>query len=539
MSHPPHDAPMETGAGSPPAPILSLRAISKRFGEVVANEAIDLDLYAGEIHGLLGENGAGKSTLMNIVFGSLHPDGGEIELDGERMEAITTRHAIELGVSMVHQHFMLIPTLTVVENVRLVVRAMPGGKKLGAAGVAERIRSVGGAHGIELDPEALVDELSVGEKLRLEILKALVQGELRGGMRVFILDEPTALLTRQEIVQLFSTLRSLARAGTAVVIITHKLDEVGETCDRVTVLRDGTVVESRPVAGTTSAQLGRMMIGRELPERRHERSVGSGTAVLEVEGLGVDGEGGQDLLAEITLSVRAGEIVGLAGVAGSGQELLAECVTGLRAPDRGAIKLAGRDIAGDGRRRLIERDIAHVPEDRRHNALVTSATIEHNALLGIHRWSKFQSRGWQRRAAIDEFANEVKREYEVRAPGVRTPMEQLSGGNQQRVVVGRELYKEPTLIVASGPTRGLDIAGCEYIQDRLVEQRARGAAILLLSLDLDELLTLSDRLLVLQGGRLQGELDHDDFDLERIGLMMGGESQPGADSPAAEGQATS
>jgi simple sugar transport system ATP-binding protein len=511
-----------TQAGTATAvPALRLQGVTKRFGDLTANDGIDLGLVRGEVHALLGENGAGKSTLMNIVFGSVAPDSGTMEIDGEVVPWPGTREAIESGIGMVHQHFMLVPTLTVAENVLLSVMWTENGKGMSLADVGDRIRSVGEKYNLVLDPAAEVDDLSVGEKLRLEILKVLLQGELRGGLNVVILDEPTALLTRQEITKLFGVMRDLAAAGAAVLIITHKLDEVMEVSDQVTVLRDGRLVRTMRTTATSPAELASLMVGRAMPERRVTRATDVGEAVLSVRGLTVL-DGDHPLLDDVSLEVRAGEIVGVAGVAGNGQDILAECLTGLRPVSAGEVSLAGRDLAGASRASLVERDVAHVPEDRRVDGIVGSAPIRHNFILGLQRWSDFQRRGWLRRKRIHDHGMALTDALGVRSAGLDQSIDALSGGNQQRVILGRELHKQAPFLVAAGPTRGLDIAGIDYVQGRLLEQRDRGAAILLVSLDLDELLALSDRLLVMHAGRIVGELSAEAADPETLGLMMGG-----------------
>jgi len=511
----------EAGAGTTPVPALRVAGVTKRFGDVIANDDVSLDLAPGEIHALLGENGAGKTTLMNIVFGVVSPDEGTLELGGEPIEWGTPREAIERGIGMVHQHFMLIPTLTVAENVFLNVISMPAGKGITLREVGRQTAELGREYGLAVDPRALIDALSVGEKLRVEIVKVLMQGRLRGGLRAFILDEPTALLTPQETQRLFGVLRQLASEGAAIVMITHKLEEVAEISDRVTVLRDARVIETLPTASTTSNELATLMVGRPLPERRRERVTAPGEVVLEVRGVSASDDG-HELLKDVSLEVRAGEILGVAGVAGNGQDILAQCITGLRTPSAGTIALNGRDSLSSSRRDLVERDVAHVPEDRRGSGLVTTIGIKHNLILGLHRWPAFQARGWLRWPAIAAHGARLASEYHIRARSLDQPVDHLSGGNQQRVILGRELGKEPQLIVASEATRGRDVAGDEYVHDRLVEQRDRGAAILLISLDLDELLTLSDRLIVMQGGRVVGELDAAEADPAKLGLMMGG-----------------
>jgi simple sugar transport system ATP-binding protein len=512
---------VQAGADSS-VPALRLSGVSKRFGSVLANDDVRLDLFAGEVHGILGENGAGKSTLMNIVFGAVAPDDGVMELEGESVPWPTTREAIQRGIGMVHQHFMLVPTLTIAENVLLNVMWTPQGRHMSLDDVAQRINALGDRYGLELDPDAFVDDLSVGEKLRLEIAKVLMQGELRGGLRVFILDEPTALLTPQEIANLFSIMRDLAARGSAVAIITHKLDEVMEISDRVTVLRDGRVVRTLPTAGTSPSELGTLMVGRTLPKREVAHAQGT-DVVLSVKHLTV-ADGDQHLLDDVSFEVRSGEIVGVAGVAGNGQDVLAECVTGLRPTGSGEITLLGQDITRMSRRDLIERQVAHVPEDRHVNGIVGSAPIRHNFILGLHRWADFQRRGWMRHRRIKAHGQQLTSRLGVRSAGLDQPIRALSGGNQQRVILGRELHKEARFLLAAGPTRGLDIAGTDDVQGRLLEQRGSGAAILLVSLDLDELLTLSDRLIVMYRGRVIGELDAREADVSTLGLMMGGSS---------------
>jgi len=500
---------------------VRLTGVVKHFGDVVANDGVDLDLFAGEVHAVLGENGAGKSTLMNILFGSVAPDAGEIEIDGEPVAWPTTRQAIERGICMVHQHLMVVPTFTVAENVLLSVMWTDAGRHMTLQEAGRRVAALAERHRMPLDPRAPIDDLSVGEKLRLEIITCLLQGELCGGLRVLVLDEPTALLTRQEIERLFDIVRVLAADGTAVAIITHKLDEVMEVSDRVTVLRDAHHVETLSTSSTSPARLGTLMVGREPRPRVIEHARPEGPPLLDVAGLRVE-DGEHVLLDDVTFELRRGEILGVVGVAGSGQDVLAECVTGLRPVTAGSIVLEGADVTGSGRRALIEGAVAHVPEDRRVDGLVGPATLRHNSILGVHRWPDFQRRGWLRRAAIDDHAHVLVREFEIRTRGVDQTAETLSGGNQQRVLLGRELFKEAGLLVACGPTRGLDIAGTEYVWSRLVDQRDRGAAVLLLSLDLDELLALSDRMIVMHGGRIVGRVGAGEADAETLGLMMGG-----------------
>lgn len=509
-----------TGAASA-APVVRLTCVSKSFGEVTANAEVDLDLAPGRVHALLGENGAGKSTLMNILFGSIKPDDGAIAIGGEDVPWPTTRQAIDRGICMVHQHLMVVPTFTVAENVLLSVMWTDAGRAMSLDEVSTAIRELGERYGLPLDPQAAADDLSVGEKLRLEIIKALLQGRLCGGLRVLILDEPTALLTRQEIVRLFQIVRGLAEEGAAVVIITHKLDEVMEVSDSVTVLRDGRRVATLATSETSPAALATLMVGRPPKPRHIEHVESSGAVVLSADGIGV-ADGAHQLLDDITFDLKAGEILGVAGVAGSGQDVLVECLTGLRTPTSGSVRIEGRDVTGSHRRDLIDGVVAHVPEDRRVDGLVGDATLRHNFILGVHRRAVFQNRGWLRGRAIDAHGHGLVSDFDIRTNGIDRPARTLSGGNQQRVLLGRELFKDAALVVACGPTRGLDIAGTEYVWNRLVEQRDRGAGVLLVSLDLDELLSLSDRLIVMYGGRVVGRLRGAEADAETLGLLMGG-----------------
>jgi simple sugar transport system ATP-binding protein len=518
------DTASQSGAATA-VPALRLTGVTKQFGSVMANVGVDLDIAVGEIHAILGENGAGKSTLMNIVFGSVAPDAGTMDLAGEPVPWLSTREAIERGIGMVHQHFMLVPTFTVAEDVLLSVMWTEKGRHMSLQDVSRHVSELGDRYGLAVMPSAAVDELSVGEKLRLEVLKVLLQGQLRGGLKLLILDEPTALLTVQEIEKLFTIARGLASEGTAVAIITHKLDEVMRVSDRVTVLRDGRVVRTLATASTSPSELGTLMVGRAVPRRKVAHAAGEGTVVLSAKGLTMEADD-QRLLDGVELEVRAGEIVGVAGVAGNGQDVLADCLTGLRQPTEGRILLNGRDVTRADRRSLIERELAHVPEDRRTNGVVGDLPIRHNFILGVHRWSEFQRHGWMRRRRIQAHATQLSERLDVRSAGLDQHIDALSGGNQQRVILGRELFKDAPFLVASGPTRGLDIAGTDYVHRQLVEQRDAGAAILLVSLDLDELLTLADRLIVMYRGRVIGEIDGHEATAERIGLMMGGSAAP-------------
>ncbi|MEK6619972.1 MAG: ABC transporter ATP-binding protein [Chloroflexota bacterium] len=496
------------------APALEMRGITKRFPGILANDHIDLEVRPGEIHGLLGENGAGKTTLMNILYGLVAPDEGEIRIDDELVVIRDPADAIARGIGMVHQHFMLVPVFTVTENVMLGSEVMRGPVLLDLAEAGRRIRALSDQLGFSIDPDAKVEQLSVGQQQRVEIVKALYRRA-----RILVLDEPTAVLTPQETEEIFVVLRRLRDEGASVVFITHKLDEVVRIADRITVIRRGRVVGERAPRETSEQELADLMVGREVLLRVDRGVPRPGEVVLEIRGLRARDDRGHEAVRGVDLDVRGGEIVGIAGVAGNGQEELVEAIVGLRKPSGGRVALSGADITGASPRRVRERGVGYVPADRQRFGLVLGFPLDDNfALTGYHR-PPF-ARGIVRvDAAIRAHAERLMAEYDVRAPGPSVLTSTLSGGNQQKVVVARE-FGDDRLLILDQPTRGLDVGSTEFIHRRSIEQRDAGTAVLLFSADLDEVLELSDRIVVIHRGRIVGEFDAATAQRERIGLLM-------------------
>ncbi|HEX7176157.1 MAG TPA: ABC transporter ATP-binding protein [Pyrinomonadaceae bacterium] len=506
--------------------MLELRDITKRFGEVLANDGVSVRVEPGTIHAIVGENGAGKSTAMRIAYGFYTADAGDILVDGQVRRISTPHDAIRLGIGMVHQHFMLVETMTVAENI--VLGAEPGSAAaidLKQAGV--RVRALSNEFRLAVDPEAVVENLSVGQQQRVELLKALYREA-----RLLILDEPTAVLTPQEVEEFFQILRRMREQGKTVVIITHKLSEVLAISDDVTVMRDGRVVGSVKTAETSAAELARMMVGREVLLRVEKAEGRPGEAVLSVRNLSVVADEGGRGVRDVTFDVRAGEIVGIAGVEGNGQTELMEALAGLVAPERihGAVELNGADITRMGARRRRESGIAHVPEDRHRRGLLLDFDLAENSILGDHYrrpavggpGGVFLDNGGIRGRAL-----EIINDFDVRPANPDLPARALSGGNQQKLVIGREFELKPKLLLVSQPTRGVDIGAIEFIHRKLVEMRESGCAILLVSAELEEITSLADRLLVLYHGRVVGEVDPRTATQEEIGLLMTGGSKEG------------
>ena len=498
-------------------PFLEMRGITKRFGELAALEGVDLSVGEREIHALLGENGAGKSTLMNILYGLYRPDAGTVQLRGQPAAIRSPREAIAHGIGMIHQHFMLVPPLTVAENV--VLGDERSGPFLDRRALAGRVGALQQRFGIAVDPNARVEELPLGLQQRVEILKVLYRGS-----DLLIFDEPTAVLTPQEVDELFAIVRTLRDEGKTVILITHKLREVFAITDRITVLRAGKNAGVLVTAETTGPAIASLMVGRELrPLKAREVTPDAGT-VLEITGLSTTSDRGAAALQQVDLAVRAGEILGIAGVGGNGQSELAECILGLRAPTGGAIRISGADVAHDDPARTRARGVAYVPEDRRAEGLVLAFTVADNFILGKQDQPPFSRRGVLDGTAIAAGGERLAREFDVRPPNPRAIAGNLSGGNQQKVVLGRELSEEPKLIVVSQPTRGLDIGSTEYVWERLLEQRARGCAVLLISSELDEIRALSDRIAVMFEGRIVETVAAADATEERLGLLMAGQT---------------
>ena len=496
-------------------PVVELAGVTKRFPGVVANRDVSLRLMPGEVHAVVGENGAGKSTLMKIVYGMQRADEGTISVDGRAVRFGSPSDAIAAGIGMVHQHFMLADNLTVLENVVLGAEPTRRGR-LDRAAARTRIRALGERYGLDLDPDALVEHLGVGDRQRVEILKVLYRGA-----RVIVLDEPTAVLVPQEVDALFASLADLRAEGVAVAFISHKLDEVLRVADVVTVLRAGTTVTTLRAADTTPSELAQLMVGRELPTPETRESTVTATVELAVEHLTVRSPEGRVVVDDVSLEVHRGEVVGIAGVEGNGQVELVEALLGLRA-STGTVRLGDRDLTGWSTGRRREGGIGYVPEDRHRQGLLLPAPLWENRVLG-HQGRRPARRGpWIDRRASRADTERIVREYGVRTPGVAVPAFALSGGNQQKLVVGRELSGDPTLLVASHPTRGVDVGAQATVWDHLRTARASGLAVLLVSADLDELIGLSDVLLVMLRGRLVARLDPSTTTPESLGEAMTG-----------------
>jgi general nucleoside transport system ATP-binding protein len=513
-------APVLTPLSVRQRPTLELRRITKNFPGVVANDAVDFDLFSGEVHALLGENGAGKSTLMNVLYGLYRPDAGEIRLDGARAEISSPRDAIELGVGMVHQHFMLIPVMTVAENIVLAMEPRRG-PFLDRESAEKRVAELSRRFGLLVEPDVKIQDLSVGQQQRVEILKALYREA-----KILILDEPTAVLTPQEAEELFKIIRSLTAEGKAVVFITHKLHEVLEVADRITVLRLGKKIATLPREGTTEEELARLMVGREVLLRVEKTPAEPGASLLTVEDLEVRDDRGLEAVRRVSFSVRAGEIVGIAGVDGNGQTELLEAVTGLRRPRAGRILVDGRDLTGRGARTFLDAGVGHVPEDRQRQGLVLNFTLAENLALRDYRRPPDSRYGCLRPRVLLSRARKLLKEFDVRGGTPTTPASSLSGGDHPKLVVAREIARDPRLLVASQPTRGLDVGATEFVHHRLIQEREEGRAILLVSFTLEEILSLSDRILVLYQGKVVGEYPPT-VSKEELGIVMAGGRERG------------
>lgn len=496
--------------------ILRMVSISKYFGQLAANEDVNLEVEKGEIHSLLGENGAGKSTLMNILYGLYQPDKGEIYFEDKKLNLKSSKDAIDLGIGMIHQHFMLIPVHTVLENVIMGMRKEKG-LIINEIKLKKEITEIANKYGMEISLDAKVSDLSVGEQQRVEIVKALYRGA-----KLLIMDEPTAVLTPQETEELFITLRKMADNGMSIILITHKLKEVMFVCDKVTVLRDGKVTRTIDTKGTNELELAKFMIGRELIAMEKDKFCCPGGPVLELKDLSYEVEKGIRALNNINLQVCAGEVLGIAGVDGNGQRELAEVIVGLMNATSGSILLNGEEIKGKNISEIIKKGIGYIPEDRHKRGLVLDFSVSENLILKDYYKIPFRKGVFFDFNIINKHADDMIKKYSIKTPGRNAEARKLSGGNQQKIVVAREIDKLPKLLIAVQPTRGVDIGASEFIHQQIIKAKEQGTAVLLISTELSEINLLSDRIAVIYKGSIVGEMDKSDFEESQIGLMMAG-----------------
>jgi simple sugar transport system ATP-binding protein len=499
------------------APVLELKGITKRFPGVLANDHIDLTLEEGEIHALLGENGAGKTTLMNILYGLYQPDEGEIIVRGKPITVHSPSDAIRAGVGMVHQHFMLVPVFTVTENVMLGEEDLRYGGVLDRKKAAGRIRQISDQYNLQVDPDAYVEDLPVGVQQRVEIIKLLYREA-----NILVLDEPSAVLTPQEVVELFKIMHSLVEQGKSIIFITHKLKEVLEIADNITVIRRGKVIGTTTPMKADQNLLAQMMVGREVDLEIEKKPAVVGEPVLAVKDLVVFGQHHKVAVEGISFEVKAGEVLGIAGVQGNGQTELVEALTGLRKVDSGKILIAGHDITNATPRQITEQMVAHVPEDRQRDGLVLPFPVADNLMLNTYYLPPFSKGVVLQNDMIYKSADTLIQEFDIRTPDAKTPASSLSGGNQQKVIVAREFSRPIKLLIASQPTRGLDVGSIEYIHGRLIQKRDEGCAVLLVSTELDEILGLSDRIAVMYRGEIVETLPAAEATKEGLGLLMAG-----------------
>jgi general nucleoside transport system ATP-binding protein len=494
--------------------MLTLKNITKTFGNVVANDNVSIEVHKGTIHAIVGENGAGKSTVMRIAYGFYNADSGEIFVDGEKVDIRNPHDAIALGIGMVHQHFMLVDTMTVAENI--ILGAETGtSANLDLDQANEDILALSNELRLGVNPKAFVEDLSVGQQQRVELLKALYRNA-----ELLILDEPTAVLSPQEVEEFFGILRRMKAQGKTIIIITHKLEEVLAISDEVTVMRDGKTVGQVKTSKTSTRELAKMIVGREVLLRVEKSDPTPGGTVLEVKNLSVTGNHGP-AVHDVSFSVRAGEIVGIAGIEGNGQTELIEALSGLRSTSAGNVEFDGKDITNVSARHLKELGVAHIPEDRHKRGLLLNSDLEENAVLGVHyREPVVSSAGFMSNSFIEKRTAEIIKNFDVRPGNPKLPAKSLSGGNQQKLIIGREFGLNPKLLLVSQPTRGVDIGAIEFIHRKLIEMRDAGSAVLLVSAELEEVTALADCLLVINEGKIVGEVDPKVTSVEEIGLMM-------------------
>jgi ABC-type uncharacterized transport system ATPase subunit len=498
---------------------LEIRGLTKRFGSFTANDHIDLTIEPGEIHCLLGENGAGKSTLMNMLYGLLDPSGGEILIDGEPVRFASPGDAMAAGIGMVHQHFMLVPVFTVAENVMLGREQTRGLGLLNRRAASRAVRELSDRYKLAVDPEALIEDLPVGVQQRVEIIKAL-----SNEAEVLILDEPTAVLTPQEIDELMEIMRALKARGTSIIFITHKLREVKAIGDKISVIRRGKVVGTAPPS-TSEAELAEMMVGRSVKLQVDKAPATPGAPVLEAKGVTVIDARGVPVVKDVSFEARAGEVLGIAGVQGNGQTELIKCLLGLIKPAAGEFRLEGKDISNHGPRQSLEDGIGYIPEDRSHDGFVGPFSVRENLVLDLYRHDDFSTGLALDREAIAANARARIAEFDIRTESTETPVSTLSGGNQQKVVVAREFSRPLKVLIASQPTRGVDVGSIEFIHKRIIEERDQGTAVVIVSTELDEIFALADRIAVMYDGRIVGTVGPD-IAREDIGLMMAGAHDP-------------
>ena len=496
--------------------VIEMRDITKVFGEFVANDKINLHLRKGEIHALLGENGAGKSTLMNMLAGLLEPTSGEIVVNGQVVNLDSPSKAASLGIGMVHQHFMLVEAFTVAENIILGSELTKNGV-LDIAGASKEIKSLSERYGLAVDPSAKVADISVGAQQRVEILKTLYRGA-----DILIFDEPTAVLTPSEIDELMAIMKNLVKEGKSIILITHKLDEIRAVSDRVTVIRRGKSIETVEIAGATNADLAEMMVGRSVSFKTEKQASQPKEVVLSIKDLVVNENRGVPAVKNLSLDVRAGEIVGIAGIDGNGQSELIQAITGLRKVESGSIELKGNSIVGLHPRQITELSVGHVPEDRHRDGLILEMMISENIALQTYYKEPHSKNGILNYSNITSYAKKLMEEFDVRAASELVPAAALSGGNQQKAIIAREIDRDPDLLIVSQPTRGLDVGAIEYIHKRLIEERDNGKAVLVVSFELDEILNVSDRIAVIHDGKIQGIVSPETTNKQELGVLMAG-----------------
>lgn len=496
--------------------VIEMRDITKVFGGFVANDKINLHLRKGEIHALLGENGAGKSTLMNMLAGLLEPTSGEIAVNGQVVNLDSPSKAASLGIGMVHQHFMLVEAFTVAENIILGSELTKNGV-LDIAGASKEIKALSERYGLAVDPSAKVADISVGAQQRVEILKTLYRGA-----DILIFDEPTAVLTPSEIDELMAIMKNLVKEGKSIILITHKLDEIRAVSDRVTVIRRGKSIETVEIAGATNADLAEMMVGRSVSFKTEKQASKPKEVVLSIKDLVVNENRGVLAVKNLSLDVRAGEIVGIAGIDGNGQSELIQAITGLRKIESGSIELKGDSIVGLHPRQITELSVGHVPEDRHRDGLILEMMISENIALQTYYKEPHSKNGILNYSNITSYAKKLMEEFDVRAASELVPAAALSGGNQQKAIIAREIDRDPDLLIVSQPTRGLDVGAIEYIHKRLIEERDNGKAVLVVSFELDEILNVSDRIAVIHDGKIQGIVSPETTNKQELGVLMAG-----------------